>query len=392
MTDRTPDTTHSYYNKVTAWLMEAPELLKRAREIDPGAWSMNGSEKRRHDAVWQAAEKRQKAGEKEERAPYAYTECGLDNIFLLNGYEITPHEGDDYVSVVDVDGLHHAIGRHLVLHRKGLSPKEIRFLRKTMDKTQAEMAAKLGNDAQTVARWEKGICEIPGTAEKLLRATFLAENITCDDDLKLLKNLLVSVMDELDFVDEVASIQAQFTLKDHWMPADTTLIDRQRIVTVERATNKNPPPSRAGDRIRGRKRAGYAAGVFAFTASPRAAALVCIVVTSASIAGLSPVGDAAVIWADRLVSSVSTAVSTAVSAATAAVSAAMELVVVVDMAFSSFSSVRIWSSVSRSGTWCCSIASASHPRSSSLILGMWGRAGVGTMMRGLVSQNGSEAH
>jgi DNA-binding transcriptional regulator YiaG len=56
--------------------------------------------------------------------------------------------------VMDVEGLHRAIGRHLVLHRKGLSPKEVRFLRKRMDLTQAELAAKLGNDAQSVARWK----------------------------------------------------------------------------------------------------------------------------------------------------------------------------------------------------------------------------------------------
>lgn len=151
--------------------------------------------------------------------PYAYTGCGLDNIFLLNGYHISYHDGEECVAVTDVDGLHRAIGRHLVLHRKGLSPKEIRFLRKTMDLTQAELAAKLGNDSQSVARWEKGICEVPGTAEKLLRATYLAENIRGDSDLSVLQKLLVSVMDELDAVDEITPAQAQFALDEHWAEA-----------------------------------------------------------------------------------------------------------------------------------------------------------------------------
>jgi DNA-binding transcriptional regulator YiaG len=159
------------------------------------------------------------SGEETHREPYAYTLCGLDNIFLLNGYEIISHDGEEFVSVVDVDGLHYAIGRHLVVHRKGLSAKEIRFLRKTMDLTQAELAAKLGNDAQTVARWEKGVSEIPGTAEKLLRALFLAENMRDDDDLKLLKNLLVSLMGKLDRLDEVRSPQAQFRLEEQWQEA-----------------------------------------------------------------------------------------------------------------------------------------------------------------------------
>lgn len=160
------------------------------------------------------------SGEEIEPKTYAYTICGLDNIYLLNGYRISRHEGEEFVSVVDVDGLHRAIGRHLVMHRKGLNPKEVRFLRKAMDLTQAELAAKLGNDAQSVARWEKGTCEMPGTAEKLLRATFLAENIADESDLRVLRNLLVSVMDELDLIDEVESPQAQFKLEERWSEVD----------------------------------------------------------------------------------------------------------------------------------------------------------------------------
>jgi DNA-binding transcriptional regulator YiaG len=165
----------------------------------------------RNDFCW--------SGEEVRRSPYAYTVCGLDNIFLLNGYRTDDHDGEESISVIDVEGLHRAIGRHLVLHRKGLSPKEVRFLRKTMDLTQAELAAKLGNDAQSVARWEKGTCEMPGTAEKLLRVTFLAENMRDDTDLAILRKLLVSVMDELDSVDEIKSPQAQFELGERWSDA-----------------------------------------------------------------------------------------------------------------------------------------------------------------------------
>ena len=157
-----------------------------------------------------------RSGDAAAREPYAYRECGLDDIFLLNGYQIDHHDDDEFVSIQDVDGLHKAIGRHLVMHRKGLSPREIRFLRKTMDMTQAELAAKLGNDAQTVARWEKGITDLPGTAEKLLRATFLAENINGDEDLELLRRLLVSILDELDSRDEIASPRARFALGERW--------------------------------------------------------------------------------------------------------------------------------------------------------------------------------
>lgn len=162
-----------------------------------------------------------KPGEEQIRPPRPYKGCGLDNIFLLNGYAIKIYDGEEYMSVTDVDGLHKAIGRHLVLHRKGLAPKEIRFLRKTMQLTQAELAARLGNDAQSVARWEKGVCEMPGSAEKLLRAFFLAHNIVNEnDDLLVLKRLIVSLLDELDSVDEAQPRQASFRLSNRWDEAD----------------------------------------------------------------------------------------------------------------------------------------------------------------------------
>lgn len=159
------------------------------------------------------------SGEDIQAKPYPYTGCGLDNIFLINGYKITHHDGEEYVAITDIDGLHRAIGRHLVMHRKGLSPKEVRFVRKAMELTQAELAAKLGNDAQSVARWEKGICAMPGTAEKLFRVIYWAENITCDEDRVALERLLVSALSELDQIDEVEPAQAKFSLSEKWVEA-----------------------------------------------------------------------------------------------------------------------------------------------------------------------------
>jgi DNA-binding transcriptional regulator YiaG len=107
-------------------------------------------------------------------SPLHYTRCGLDNIYLLNGYEKeTDPDGDVFVSIKDVEGLHHAIGLHLVTSQKVLLPGEIRFLRRTMDMTQAELGRKFGQNAQAVARWEKGKGEISGPADRLLRYMFL---------------------------------------------------------------------------------------------------------------------------------------------------------------------------------------------------------------------------
>jgi DNA-binding transcriptional regulator YiaG len=156
------------------------------------------------------------SGEEIKSAPYHYTMCGLDGIYLLNGYHIEYHDGEQFVSITDSIGLHKAIGRFLVLHRKALSQKEIRFLRWTLELTQNELAQKLGTTSQTVARWEKGACDIPGTSEKLLRVLFFAQVIRNDEDSKILLSMLRSAMDELDKNDEFEPEEAQFRLEDDW--------------------------------------------------------------------------------------------------------------------------------------------------------------------------------
>lgn len=157
-------------------------------------------------------------GEEVRPEPILYRACGLDGIYLHNGYRIHEHDGEQHMSVTNMEGLHQAIGKHLVMHRKGLAPKEIRFLRNTMNLTQAELAERLGNNAQSVARWEKGECEMPGTAEKLLRAVYLASLMT-DDELMALREFLNSRLDELDRFDDLTDSNAQFEWDEEWKEA-----------------------------------------------------------------------------------------------------------------------------------------------------------------------------
>ena len=149
--------------------------------------------------------------------PYEYVSCGLDGIYLLNGFELHTHDGEEYVSIKDVEGLHIAIGKYIVLHRKALVPQEVKFLRRTMEMTQEELAASLGKNSQSVARWEKGQNDIPGTEEKLLRLLFYARCVMTDDDLLVLRDLIVEKLSELDHIDEVATRPVQFALGDQWI-------------------------------------------------------------------------------------------------------------------------------------------------------------------------------
>jgi putative transcriptional regulator len=97
------------------------------------------------------------------------TQCGLPDVWLLNGFcrRETPY--GDAVSVENIDGLHRAIALYLVKKKAELTGCEVRFLRKRLDKTQGELATLLRLDPQTVARWEKDRTDMSGPADLCLR-------------------------------------------------------------------------------------------------------------------------------------------------------------------------------------------------------------------------------
>jgi DNA-binding transcriptional regulator YiaG len=121
--------------------------------------------------------------------PYLFKECGLDNIYLDSGFSIERVDGEEYVSIENLDGLWRAIGLHLVTSQKTLDPKEIRFLRTQMGKTQSEIAKLLRVDDQTVARWEKKKCKIPGPADLILRVLFLSSEVAQPEGREILNEL-----------------------------------------------------------------------------------------------------------------------------------------------------------------------------------------------------------
>ena len=83
--------------------------------------------------------------------PYQYAECGLDNVYLANGFELA----DGRLRIHDIEGLHRAIGRWLVSTMRNLSGNEIRFLRHELEMSQATLDLLLGVTEQTVLRWER---------------------------------------------------------------------------------------------------------------------------------------------------------------------------------------------------------------------------------------------
>lgn len=106
------------------------------------------------------------------KATYHYSECGLSNVYLANGFNTIETSLGKATSINDVDGLHRAIGMLIVSTRKNLSGEEIRFLRHEMLMSQKILSGLLGVSEQEIRRWENGKIKIPKPSESLLRLLY----------------------------------------------------------------------------------------------------------------------------------------------------------------------------------------------------------------------------
>ncbi len=109
---------------------------------------------------------------------YQYTECGLGNVYLKNGYRIDQTEWGEAVVIDHVEDLHCAIGRDIVNSPDGLTGPELRFLRVELNMSQKSLGALAGyKDGQMVAKWEKGEREMPRAVDVVVRALYVEKVI-----------------------------------------------------------------------------------------------------------------------------------------------------------------------------------------------------------------------
>jgi putative transcriptional regulator len=141
---------------------------------------------------------------------YHYTESGLDNIYLLNGFKIHRTPYGKGVSIENTAGLHRMIGRWLVDLPNPLNGAELRFLRLEMDLSQARLAAIIGSTEQSVRRWEKARLQpVQGPADRIVRALY-NEYVGGDGSLR-------RMVDRLAELDHVKDPKAQLRLaKADW--------------------------------------------------------------------------------------------------------------------------------------------------------------------------------
>ena len=106
---------------------------------------------------------------------YHYTDGGLRNVWLANGFEIKKTPFGDAVTFNDSDGLTQAICQALAAKIGVLTGVELRYIRSAgMRLSQPVLGKLMGIDGQSIARWEKS-GKVPRWADKLVRLLYAAQ-------------------------------------------------------------------------------------------------------------------------------------------------------------------------------------------------------------------------
>ena len=86
-----------------------------------------------------------------------YYGCGLDNVWLRNGYRMARTEsGKETLFIENVSELHHALAGWVCDLPRPLAPKEFKFLRVMLGLTQRQLGELVHVEEQTVGTWERG--------------------------------------------------------------------------------------------------------------------------------------------------------------------------------------------------------------------------------------------
>lgn len=106
---------------------------------------------------------------------FQYKGCGLDYVWLENGYTRIETPYGTGTKIEDSEGLDRAIALMIVERASPITGSELRFLRQLIGMSQLDIGVTwlAKKDAQPVARWEKS-GNIPETEERLLRVNFTA--------------------------------------------------------------------------------------------------------------------------------------------------------------------------------------------------------------------------
>ena len=143
---------------------------------------------------------------------YHYTESGLQNVWLKNGYVVHDTPYGKSVAIHDVEGLHKLIGRNLAQQPK-LTGAELRFLRKEMGMSQSALGLLLGTSDQNISLWERR-GRIPKTSDRLIRLLYLEH---AGNNIKIRE--LIDRINEQDTVEQERMEFEQTPVAKRWKEA-----------------------------------------------------------------------------------------------------------------------------------------------------------------------------
>lgn len=104
---------------------------------------------------------------------YHFKECGLDYVWLRNGFEFRDSSRGRLVKVNNVDKLHAAIARWIVRNPARLRGQEVRFLRSMLGLSQEGLGKLLCQSRASIARWEGSRTKaIPQGSDHWLRIVY----------------------------------------------------------------------------------------------------------------------------------------------------------------------------------------------------------------------------
>ncbi len=97
---------------------------------------------------------------------------GLE-VYLVGGVTVEGRGGHEVTSYADLDGLYAQLALAIALRNGTMSAEEVRFLRKRLGMTQADLGRLGGKTEQVALKWEKGTLPMPPAEATLLRLKWL---------------------------------------------------------------------------------------------------------------------------------------------------------------------------------------------------------------------------
>lgn len=141
---------------------------------------------------------------------YHYVGCGLDYVWLKDGFDYRDTTRGRLVRIHDRDGLHAAIARWVVSNPARIRGQEVRFLRSMLGLSQDGLGKLLNQTRVNIARWELARNKaIPAATDKWLRIVYTKRS-EGDQAVCKLVDLLIG-LDELQNGSDSQQRQARFS-------------------------------------------------------------------------------------------------------------------------------------------------------------------------------------